>query len=83
MATKKNLRKIQARRKWRNAINVVIAMGRITRFSGRKRNDKSCRDMALDEKYEILCLICKRKWGDDFDPETEIEQFVHANDNAQ
>ena len=34
--------------------------------------------MAIDEKYEILCLICKEKFGPDFDPEAEIERFIHA-----
>ena len=38
----------------------------------------SCKQMAVDEKYELLCLICKEKFGADFDPEAEIERFVHA-----
>ena len=34
--------------------------------------------MAVDEKYEILCLICKQKLGPDFDPEAEIELYIHS-----
>ena len=38
----------------------------------------SCRNMPIDEKYEILCLIFKEKFGEDFDAESEIEKFVHS-----
>ena len=68
VTAKRRLKRIQARRRWRNAINAVRAMQKMSRLLGAHQTD-------FKAENEILRQILRDKLGSDFDIENEIKNY--------
>ena len=76
---KKKLRKIQARRRWRNVINAVRAMNnmaRLVRHGSAGSASTSSSSSSRDEEIEILRKIIYDKLGPDFNLQQEMLKYM-------
>jgi len=68
VAAKRRLKRIQARRRWRNAINAVRAMGKMTSLVSSHQVD-------YKSENEILRKIIRDRLGPHFNIDKEIKNY--------
>jgi len=76
---KKRLRKVQARRRWRNVINAVRAMNnmaRLVRHGSVESASTASSSSSRDEEIEILRKIIYDKLGPDFNIQQEMLKYM-------
>lgn len=76
---KKKLRKVQARRRWRNVINAVRAMNnmaRLVRHGSAGSTSTASSSSSRDEEIDILRKIIYDKLGPDFNLQQEMLKYM-------